>query len=84
VLWLELVPSFWEAGRARMVSPDRHTGTVVGPSHDPIREVPHGALLVFGLPDLLPVLAARFGDDSRVHSASPDEAFARRWFTWHS
>jgi hypothetical protein len=42
------------------------------------------ALFVFGLLALLPVLAARFGYDSREHSASPEEAFARRGFTWRS
>jgi hypothetical protein len=42
------------------------------------------ALVVFGLLALLPVLAAHFGYDSREHSASAEEAFARRGFIWHS
>jgi hypothetical protein len=42
------------------------------------------ALFVLGLFALLPLLAARFGYDSREHSASAEEAFARRGFVWRS
>jgi hypothetical protein len=40
------------------------------------------ALLIVGLLLALAVLAHRFGHDSREHTASAEEAFARKGFTW--
>ncbi|HET6316804.1 MAG TPA: hypothetical protein VFG86_10115 [Chloroflexota bacterium] len=41
------------------------------------------ALLVLCLFLLLPLLAARFGRDSREQQVSAEETFARHGFAWH-
>jgi hypothetical protein len=40
------------------------------------------ALLIISLFVVLALLAVRFGDDSREHLSSSEEAFARRGFAW--